>query len=710
MKKNLIILFVTLFFINIGYAKCDVKVTNDNDNSNVGGYTTAGNVSTDTNLQTTYGNFLQALKLSVYDSNNNLIKSKYLKIKFGDKTDINYYCSGKYEYDKLPSDANTSLCISKNSGGKFDYITGIDTETMFYTSNSWGYWTTYTANSESIDSIIWDEGNNHYNLLAILNAMGVTPNDGYYLIVEPVVTVKCKNNVYSGTINSLMAANVSFISSGYMKTNACGYSSNDNFVFYYSAIAQSFKTKPAQNEPARTCAQKCNGCWHGTVNGKDLWPTTNKITYTGCGYNKYDLSVLANNKCVYKDNKYYGPDGKVTTKENYEKNCCSVKANSTDPVERIKLYNQYLNDGIYYNNLLDFTKIGNDACRAVNYSHNKSCLAVSSTNTFSEDNLSQYTSTTEINFKKVYCNADFRLEKSDNINTPNFGTVLPGMAYLGGTSTQSKVATGTLTLTCYLYDAKENTDNISPFSKNNDTEYNNYIKSIELGGIPLASDQATLVTSETKYNSDKKLYTFKKVYNKNYKLPERYVSKITGYVTDKKSDDTVTKYGYYSLLDEIVTDKEVPFTITTGTSGKNIKFTDGNCYYSTSGKSFDGILEFRLIDTENPFLGSDGKGRKVGANWCELKSDGKYNCDSNNKVVKEYVLNRNNSYNVQQKQPIYKFRIDVNAIEKIKEYNKTHPIDKYDIVCDENKKCKNMFFKEIEEYIIEGKDRLIPNK
>ena len=508
------------------------------------------------------------------------------------------------------------------------------------------------------------------------------------------------------------------------------------FRWYYAAIAQSFKVRSS------SCSNSSVGTGHGL---NDI----SRENYSGCGYNRYNLADLLDPPpppphytCEKNDGKWYDINGNETTEAGYKDSCgcqkrdnkwfdananivssefemnlscgaCASQAQTTNPVERIRLYNYYSGKNQIYKNLLNFSKVGADACTTdtnSKYEHNKECLRVTKTNesTFTETNMSKYMFTREVNAKPMYCNANLSIEPY-NVQVPHLGTSQPGMAYLGGTSTQSKIADATLTVTCYLYNAVKNTDNKPPFSTDNAAEFNSYVANVVLGDKALVGGTVTAINNDS-YNETKKLYKFERIYKRGYSLPARYIDKISGKLLDSQTSSSVTRYGYYSLLNEKVTNKTVSFSITKGANATDMVINNnGNCNYSTSGRTFNGkLLEFRTIDTENPFLGSSGKGRKVGANWCEPISGNKYNCSSSNNIVTGYIKNSNNSYNKYQMTPIYTIKLDNNALNKITAYNKTHKIDTYDIVC-KNNVCTNQFFKQISSSITRGSNRLIRN-
>ena len=164
-------------------------------------------------------------------------------------------------------------------------------------------------------------------------------------------------------------------------------------------------------------------------------------------------------------------------------------------------------------------------------------------------------------------------------------------------------------------------------------------------------------------------------------------------------------------------------------------------------------LEFRIIDTNDPFPGKSGNGRQVGENWCaviderfdankdgkinavdsnlikssvDINKDGKLNyidetladkivkkiamgkygnpivqavkdCNSNNIYIESIMEITNNSYDKNNAGPIYTIELNSATINSIRTYNKTHSYDDYNMECDSNgENCKSLFLEEFE--------------
>lgn len=122
------------------------------------------------------------------------------------------------------------------------------------------------------------------------------------------------------------------------------------------------------------------------------------------------------------------------------------------------------------------------------------------------------------------------------------------------------------------------------------------------------------------------------------------------------------------------------------TSGNTTKLKFNNDSISSSniscsfnievGKKIEDILIYRPIDLSNPFPGKNGKGRTAGSNWSE--SD-----------ITNYIKSRQEAYT---KKPMYSFTLTPSNIKKIREYNKTHTYDDFNLNCrDEGSACFSEF-------------------
>lgn len=187
------------------------------------------------------------------------------------------------------------------------------------------------------------------------------------------------------------------------------------------------------------------------------------------------------------------------------------------------------------------------------------------------------------------------------------------------------------------------------------------------------SERELQYDSELLSNGEENVGVFRK-YTKtqkyNYKLNDIYVEKITGKVYSEKINDYSEKYeGLVSNLNK--DNGNIYFNVIY--DGKNANKDNENlCTYITNKeivKDDKLNVELRFIDTTKPF------NRETNTNWCYATS-----CDKDNQTVKTYIYERNNSYNIQNKQPMYRIVLDATAINAIKEYNKNNKYDNYKVI------------------------------
>ena len=661
------ILFISLIFVCIGNYKC-VEISHDNENTGFGSHGGGGGSC---DFATGAGcDEMQGIQVRIYrkssdsDTEGTLIKGPaYFKIhgnyKGGTLVKLKNEYISEYNYSTLKAAQGHFETVALNEG-MIKNLSG-------YNDSLWGLW---YSDSDKLHAFI--SGDDTYTKLTdILTAMGYTYNYSTgkydYVIIEPLVTVKLNNKYYTGTINALMASNMGFTNNGYA------------FVNYYSMIAQSFKVKGSEG-----CHS--NALYETTDKKAKIYRVYDSTPYSKCGYNKYNLK-----------------DYMIT-------NDCTSRAESTNPLDRISLYKECRDNGCGdgkadYKNLLNFKEKGSKACTTTSsYTLNKSCLSVTGNVDFNENNLSKYTYTADINGQIAYCNMAINLVS--NVGT-GFPSVISGMAYIGGKGTPDTLATVTVNTKCYLY-----SDNITVVEENSDPfgslTYDSIVSNVSLGGKILDYDLSKTDTTKS-HPSGKKYVYYSKTFTAKYKMPTVYLDKISGYPVETGSDNTITNYGFYSKLDDDGK-VDVPFEIKLGSKAKGITVKDnGNCYYIAKSVLIgdDLNLEFRTIDTANPFIGEDGKGRKTGANWCYLKTDGTYDCSSENELVYSVIKTKNNSYNVKGDKPKYKFILTPKTITTIRNYNKDVAIDKYNTKCIDNI-CYNTFFEKIKDSIKEGRNILLP--
>lgn len=697
----------------------------------------------------------EAIKVALYDGNDRLIGTpQYITIKKQPSGSpsfplVNCTCgTGKDSYNfstiNYKSTPSQCTCSSNNS------ITYNDS---YLSSFSGSYWGMYYSNAQTLKNALVQFNNNgeingNSVLIKIINDM--RPSDylfgeNDYVIIEPVVRVRCKGKYYTGTINSLLQKNVAYFNSNNNKDGVVcnGTNKTDFALFVYSVIGQSFRTSDKGTNAA---------CYNGIGSKVGHGIHTlgyNNNNYAGCGYNLYKIKDLMKSPCSFDGKNYYDDKGSPTTKagyalacgckiidgkyrlkdgtitqskKTYEDQClsCASRATMKDPIKRLELYEGYKDTNTIYNQLLNFEKTGVDACKDVeNTSFDAGCLKadLKSTTTFDEKNISGYNFTVAMptGDKTAYCLASYTL--TPNISTPNVGTAkLGGMAFIGGGNSRITLATGVLNLKCYLYNPAVGDEKVDIFKS---LSYNDFITNITFSAQPLISVSAdTVVENKTTTGQYEKIkyVEYEKTIRRTYVVPEAKVVIGDGKVIDTDAVASRTIYGYFSKL----SDKgkvNVGFSINLNKNKlitkKSSYSSDSECYYTITGNKYI-EPKFRTIDTTNPFIGkngadANGKGRTVGANWCYQKPDGSWDCSSNNKLVQDVIINSNNSYNVKRaSEPLYRITLTPATINTIREYNKTHMLDEFDLVCDSNYNCKSNFFTIIRDSISVGRDKLVP--
>ena len=364
------------------------------------------------------------------------------------------------------------------------------------------------------------------------------------------------------------------------------------------------------------------------------------------------------------------PNPRTITITNYKESCAikfnqtyANNGNSISMEERIKIYQEYLDEGDY-NMLLDerYTD-GAAACNHVDCNYNLSgkCLYGSVSYgdfTASGDtlNLSCYNDTLLYGTDIVgYCQDTFELVHPSELNDAvNYGfSAKRGLAFIKN----DIAAKGTITKTCYMLD----TSKVSGLSQ---------MKSYDeiIYGVSLKYRSKNFIDSSNSADWSNPVISGNEVKftaTKNYNFTFLYLNREKNGKLDLSScDDCVDEER--GIMSDPADDSDsgiMPFSFTfeSPQSGSKKKI-DKSCKYDLKGNYDPDNIEFRPIDTNNPFPGKDGIGRNTGKNWCN-GSD----CANNNKTVEDYIKSRDNSYT-----QTAKYVIELNAadIKAIKEYNK----------------------------------------
>lgn len=288
------------------------------------------------------------------------------------------------------------------------------------------------------------------------------------------------------------------------------------------------------------------------------------------------------------------------------------------------------------------------------------------------------------------------------------------------------IISGVLTQTCYSPSKIQ-----VPF---NQVSFNNYSFLIEKVGLQSKSEKGQQLLesniwginegniSETGNDSDG--YIYEKISRSSYGYPIVYSVKGSAETTIDKDDDICKEIidgETYNICENIGRGIVIPFN-----GDKEQKF---DFYYTYEGKTYEALctietdspacdpndpngcdlnLEFRTIDTKNPFAGRGGKIRNVGNNWCKIGENIPYeggtveryieSCSGNsseNDTIKTYITNKNNSYNITQEGAKYTIELTPSKIKEIRTYNKGKAYDDFRFMCDDNgNNCKSAFLRE----------------
>lgn len=338
--------------------------------------------------------------------------------------------------------------------------------------------------------------------------------------------------------------------------------------------------------------------------------------------------------------------------------------------ERIDLYNLIKsNYSQNFNALLDMGNITSvDACKniPITKAYTRSCLAATSfsdySSDFSDTNLSMYTESEKYG-SYTFCLISYKLE--NKLGQSTFNNIKTGQSII---STDNVVAVGTLNRVCYNFG---DDDSVIP-----DLKLENYVeKDVSMDGVNLIKSQS-LTGPKTN-----------QVLSIQYTLPVMYASNKDGKVY----------YGYCpsgeycKILGRGIVSK---FNLEPSTYNMNFNVTlnddkfgnlgpNSDCRYTVENELIDYknklSLEFRSVNTDSDalFLSKDGTNdRKIGANWSSK--------DDRDFVLKE----KNNSYNKNNEEPLYKITLTPQEIKKIRENNKTKTYDDYNMTCvDGGTKC-----------------------
>lgn len=406
--------------------------------------------------------------------------------------------------------------------------------------------------------------------------------------------------------------------------------------------------------------------------------------------------------------------GKTTTLNIADRQTCESEyaalGNKNDPLGRIKIYQKYLAKGQNYTNLLNFSNTTNPCSAAKNCDDTieVGCLSSKFVNnsSFSANNLSCYDETIKVGTIVGYCGLTFELKNNLNgsygyTRTFNFGSdIRSGTMIIQRDFANRIVAQGNLLKTCYVYGTGIGNSVTSESHPN--TSYSSYVGSLTLNGEALEESQSSDSWRKTVNSST--LSTFTKSFTTTYGLNPIYASNGEGKLIEKSEcKNNACKflgYGFASKLDDKDGKYYIPFSLEFKTSSlkSSVNNVDNACEYTLvreiidvpddESKNENVNVEFRIIDSKNPFPGRKGIGRITGKNWCS--SD---DCSNKNEIVLSEIINSNDSYDKTKEGPIYEIRLTPETIKQIRDYNEESKYyDDYTLTCDENgENCKSAF-------------------
>lgn len=435
----------------------------------------------------------------------------------------------------------------------------------------------------------------------------------------------------------------------------------------------------------------------------------------------------------------------ITNKSNCEVDFeGAIKDGVATMAERVTIYQKYADKD--YNNLLNMniisaskacSRTSKDTCSSKT-TNSFSCLNGKITGTYSNANskvdLSCYNDILYKSDGKTpagYCVTSFNL--ANQLGKTNFN----GLSGQLITPNQQTAMTGNLSSFCYIFDTSGKYK--SKFISDVELEYKNenaianssagytYVGATKYDAAGIVSQGYTAIANNTGY------YNFSKQIN--YSFYPVFSAIGTGKIFNSKTNCInciQLGYGIVSRLNDKADKGELPFSITfryfdhssqttkneetreTETlSTKNLTDVEKKCTYETEkkivtcdpsdpecdedpdepGKEMLN-LEFRIIDTANPFPGKSGNGRKVGSNWCDPEHN--YCFVDDNPIIKSAIIDRNDSYNSKKTGAKYKITLTRKNIETIRNYNKKHSYDDFETMkCDDEGNCTSTFLKDM---------------
>ncbi len=332
--------------------------------------------------------------------------------------------------------------------------------------------------------------------------------------------------------------------------------------------------------------------------------------------------------------------------------------------ERIDLYNKLqFSYSQNFNALLDMNNTtAETACKniSITKTYTRSCLAATSfsdySSDFSNENVSMYT---EKYGTYTFCVISYKLE--NKLGKSTFNNIKTGQSIF---STNDIVAIGTLNRICHNFGDDE--------SVISDLNLDDYIENdVSIDSVDLIKNQSLTGTKTNQTLSVQ--YTLPVMYASNKDGKVYYGSCPSGEYCKVLGRGIISKFnlkpGTYDLNFNVELKKEK-----FGTLGPN-----SDCKYTVENELIDYnnklSIEFRAVNTDSDalFLSKDGTSdRKTGANWSSEED-------------REFVLKvKNNSYNKNKEEPLYKITLTPEITKEIRKNNKTKAYDDYNMTCVED--------------------------
>lgn len=479
----------------------------------------------------------------------------------------------------------------------------------------------------------------------------------------------------------------------------------------------------------------------GTYALKEDYVTAQEKGYSP-DYHSYVIIFYSTNKYITRT--IYNTKGCASDFELYKNN----------KSERIRMYEEYKAKGFNYTGLLDFTNTtdSSKACSVAScdYSSTGTCLAGSSGDlTFNSDNISCYNETYDINGgKTAYCLTTFKLQSK--LGGGSFFAKAGQMFIQRSTLGEAVIATGTITKKCFIVSGTSYASSIG------NTNYKSYVSNIQFNEIFLSvlknnmlTSYSSLVDTDTsfsmEYNSSTGLYEGSK--SIDYYAEEVYAYNKTGEISSTKCTNCkFLGYGFISKFNSSGT-TQIPFQIdfvTNNPAKLSINSYSNTCKYTITPEIVENNelnLEFRSVQSNNPFPGKSGNTRNPGYNWSivslsvnggstftvndyshimnnienyannpkyDINKDGIFD-NKDLEIMKTYVTtgkdlysttilqNTPNSYGIipstnERVQPKYVITLTPSDIKDIKTYNVTNNYDDYNLTCtDDGNTCTSNY-------------------